>query len=147
MNHLKALGIKFLIQATVILAFLSIFEGASLANLFGLSLLITGLSYVIGDLVILPRFGNIVAVIADFGLISLAIWVLAGMFADIPIMAALASGLAIAVAEILFHTYMTENVLRRRERGKVVPFPINRSLQTEFAEENEFHHEKEDKKE
>lgn len=146
MNHLKALGIKFLIQTTVILSFLSIFDGASLTNLLSFSLITTIFSYVIGDLFILPKFGHVVASIADFGLISFVVWILADMFFQAPIIAPLTVGLIIAVAEILFHTYMKEKVLRKKATGnKVIPFPASRRLQTEFAEENDVHGERDQK--
>lgn len=146
MNHLKALGIKFLIQTTVILSFLSIFDGASLTNLLSFSLITTIFSYVIGDLFILPKFGHVLASIADFGLISFVVWILADMFFQAPIIAPLTVGLIIAVAEILFHTYMKEKVLRKKATGnKVIPFPASRRLQTEFAEENDVHGERDQK--
>jgi hypothetical protein len=149
MKHLTALGIKFLFHATVILSIIPIFEAATLTNLIWISLLVTGLSYVIGDLLILPRFGNAIATIADFALISVAVWGLTVMFVGVSSWgAALSSSLAISFAEILFHGYMAERVFEPDSKeGKVIPFPMNERMQTEFAKENEPYDEDKDKNE
>ena len=67
MDHLKVIGIKFIVIAVVIYSLFGILYNATLMNLFWISLLITGISYLIGDLFILRKFGNIKATIADFG--------------------------------------------------------------------------------
>ncbi|MFC2947017.1 YndM family protein [Virgibacillus sediminis] len=139
MRHLLALLIKFVITATVLYSILTIFEAASLGEIFWMSILITGAAYLIGDLFILPRYGNTIASIADFGLSALAVWILSMMFVDqgFPVLtAALFIGFFIAISEALFHIYMQEKVLlseddREKERGEV----HRGQLQTEFSEE------------
>lgn len=147
MKHLAALGVKFLIHSVVILSILSMFEPATLTNLIWMSLLVTGLSYMIGDLFILPRFGNAVATIADFVLISAAVWVFTMTLLGVSSWgAALSSGLAISLAEIFLHAFMIERVLKPDvKEGKVIPFPIQEKMQTEFAEENQTYHSNQDK--
>jgi len=149
MKHVKALSIKFLIVGVVIFSILSIFESATIMDMLSISLLVTGLAYVIGDLFILPRFGNAVATIADFGLVGLSVWTLSVMFIGtgpgwVP---SFSASFFISLSEILFHAYMKEKIIVKEKReNNVVLFPANRRLQTEFAEENEIHPEK-DKKE
>src|SRR5690625_6352048 len=78
--HLKVIGIKFIVIAVVIYSLFCILYNATLMNLFWISLLITGISYLIGDLFILRKFGNIKATIADFGLSFISIWILGSLF-------------------------------------------------------------------
>ncbi|MFC3038681.1 YndM family protein [Virgibacillus xinjiangensis] len=147
MRHIWALLIKFLITATVLFSILTIFEAASLGEILWMSLLITGAAYLIGDLFILPRYGNTIASIADFGLCAVAVWLLSMIFVDqgFPVFtAALFIGFFIAISEALFHIYMQEKVLiddDEQEKGQGIR---REQLQTEFAEEHR-HDEKEKK--
>jgi len=145
MKHVKALSIKFLIIGTVIFSILSMFETASILNMFGLTVVLSVLTYVVGDLFILPRFGNVIATIADFGLVAITSWLFAELFIGIgapnPV-AALSVSFFITISEMFFHAYMQERVfVKVKDENKVVPFPTNR-LMTEFAKENEVHQEK-----
>lgn len=133
MKHFKALGIKFIFTAIVVYSIFGIFYNASLGRLFWISLLVTGVAYIIGDLLILPRFGNIAASIADLGLAFLSLWVLGNIVIEMSIPTVLASFFAsvfIAICESLFHIYMKEQVLGSREDSR-----ISSKLQTEFGEE------------
>ncbi|WP_404452376.1 YndM family protein [Virgibacillus necropolis] len=133
MEHVKALGIKFIFTAIVVYSIFGIFYNASLGRLFWISLLVTGVSYVIGDLYILPRSGNILASIADLGLAFLSLWVLANIIIEMSIptvMASIMASVVIAFCESLFHAYMQEKVINTREETRHF-----NQLQTEFAEE------------
>nr|WP_309100894.1 YndM family protein [Fredinandcohnia onubensis] len=137
MRHFKALGIKFIVISIVLLSLFGIFRGASFGEILLMSILVTGLAYVVGDLFTLPRAGNTVATIADFGLSFFTIWILSYMLMDNNsdlITASLVAAGAIALSEVLFHAYMQNKVLEGE------PQVENRSqfrptFQTEFAEE------------
>lgn len=68
MKHLVALLIKYTAISAVLLVILGIFQDISIPRVLFISLIITGTAYAIGDLFILPRYGNTIATIADFGL-------------------------------------------------------------------------------
>lgn len=139
MNHLKAIGIKFIITSIVVLSILSIFGDATIGELLFISLLLTGLAYLIGDLFILPRMGNLVATIADFGLAFFSLWALGYMFLERTsalITASLFAAVFIALSEALFHAYMENKVLQKNDE-KQSRQQLRPRYQTEFAEENE----------
>ncbi|RFB18792.1 DUF2512 family protein [Bacillus sp. HNG] len=139
MRHFKALGIKFIIIAIVLLSLFGIFRGASLGNLLLMSLLVTGISYLIGDLFTLPRMGNLFATLADFGLSFFSVWLLSYLFLENTsslITASLTAAALITACEALFHAYMRSKVLEDENREQVRQ-QFHSSYQTEIAEEYE----------
>ncbi|PDZ08205.1 hypothetical protein CON70_29065, partial [Bacillus pseudomycoides] len=64
MKHIVALLIKYTAISAVLLMILGIFQDVSIPRILLISLLITGTAYLIGDLFVLPRYGNMVATIA-----------------------------------------------------------------------------------
>src|SRR5699024_12103106 len=74
------LGIKFVAISVTVLSIYGIFNHVSLGSLIMISLLTTIVSFLIGDLVILRKFGNLVASIVDFFLAFGTLWVLSMMF-------------------------------------------------------------------
>ncbi|MFS0823339.1 YndM family protein [Bacillus sp. 1P02SD] len=139
MRHFKALGIKFIIISIILLSLFGIFRGASLGNLLLISLLVTGISYLIGDLFTLPRMGNLFATLADFGLSFFSVWLLSYLFLENTsslITASLTAAALITACEALFHAYMKNKVIidENREQGRKQFKP---SYQTEIAEEYE----------
>lgn len=116
MKHIVALLIKYTAISAVLLMILGIFQDVSIPRILLISLLITGTAYLIGDLFVLPKYGNMVATIADFGLSFLGIWVLTYLLTDIDLtrnigFSAFWSALLISVVEIFFHIYMKKVVL------------------------------------
>ncbi|SFE17947.1 Protein of unknown function [Lentibacillus persicus] len=137
MIHLKALGIKAIAIGITVFSLFGIFYDANLTNLFWVSLLTTGLSFLIGDLFLLRRLGNLTASIIDFPLAFVTLWVLCGMFieASFPIISvSLIAAFFITCCEPFIHTYLNENLeaerFEERKRGSGTG-----RLQTEFSEE------------
>ncbi|UJL47224.1 YndM family protein [Virgibacillus sp. NKC19-16] len=142
MRHVTALVIKFLITATVVYSLLSIFNVASILEMFLISLFVTGGAYIIGDLILLPRFGNGIASIADFGLATVGIWLLSLVFigAEFPIFTlSLIAAFFIAVCEAVFHIYMQEKVLTSTDIEHDASNSSPNRMQTEFSEEKDVH--------
>ncbi|SFD65523.1 Protein of unknown function [Bacillus sp. 491mf] len=83
MKQIVALLIKYTAISAVLLMILGIFQGISIPRILFLSLVITGGSYLIGDLFILPKYGNMVATIVDLGLNFVGIWILTYLVKDI----------------------------------------------------------------
>lgn len=139
MGYLKVLGIKFVAISITVLSIYGIFNFATLGNLIVISLLTTVVSFLVGDLLILRRSGNLVASIADFALSFATLWVLSTMFISVgaPIVTtSLLAAFFIACVEPFVHEYMLHtipdyrHVLKKRE-------PVE--VQTEFAEEPDVH--------
>ncbi|WP_077328381.1 YndM family protein [Virgibacillus siamensis] len=140
MDHVKALIIKFIMCTAVLWIVLGAFYGVGFGDILMLSVLLTAVSYIVGDLLLLPRFENWGATLVDLGLTFLGIWFLGPLLFEenIPLgTAAIFSAIVIAVGEYFFHKYMEKEVLddwdqfvtdedRDVERAKV---------QTEFSEE------------
>src|SRR5690625_3534318 len=114
MEHVKALIIKFIMCTAALWIVLSLFYGVSFGYVVWISLVLTVLSYSVGDLLILPNAGNAVATLADFGLTFLVVWLMGAYLFDPATPAALSaffSAILIAVGEWLFHNYMKKTVL------------------------------------
>lgn len=136
MDHLKVLGIKLIVTSIIVLSLFGILFNASLINLFLISLLVTGISYLIGDLLVLRKYGNIVASIADFPLAFFSLWMLGNLFIEtgLPtVMLSLTGAFFITLCEPLIHAYM-QNKFSDNVRENL---PTMNQLQTEFAEETD----------
>lgn len=138
MKHIVALLIKYTAISAVLLMILSIFQGVSIPRALFISLVITGVAYLIGDLFILPKYGNTVATIVDFGLSFLGIWVLTYFLTNVNVprgitAASFWSALLVGVVEILFHIYMKRLVLHEDDRLRGASY--HKRYATEFSEE------------
>ncbi|WP_249870639.1 YndM family protein [Oceanobacillus saliphilus] len=139
MRHLKALGIKFTVIAIVLYSILPLFLTAGLGEIFFMSVLLTGVTYIIGDLFILPRLGYFSATVADFVLVTFLVWILSVLFIGTGpaiFASALSVGFGVALTEAIFHIYMKEKVLTDTELDKGF---YRAHMQTEIAEEEDIH--------
>ncbi|RAN89058.1 hypothetical protein B5P41_14825 [Bacillus sp. SRB_28] len=123
MKHIVALLIEYTAISAVLLMILGIFQGISIPRILFISLIITGASYLIGDLFILSKYGNMVATIADLGLSFVGIWALTYLLADIDLTRNIGAStffasLLISVAELFFHIYMKKVVLHEDEDSR-----------------------------
>lgn len=122
-EHIKAILAKFVIVTLVLYLVLGLGYDVSLADVLMMSVLLTVIAYLLGDLVILPQatnstdnsmVGNLVATFADFGLVLLSVWAI-GRYLVSPYIpwftAALISAVFIALGEMLFHRYLRETVI------------------------------------
>lgn len=137
MDHLKILGIKFIAIAFTVIAIFGVFNDIPIGTLLGISLLTTVISYLIGDLFLLRKFGNVIATIADFGLAFVSLWVLSAMFIGVggyPIETiSLLAAFFIACVEPFIHGYIVNRIpLETRKDRRTL-----NQLQTEFAEESD----------
>ncbi|MBM4760924.1 YndM family protein [Bacillus sp. B15-48] len=138
MKHLWALLIKFTAIAIVLFSLFAIFNTATFGEILFMSVFITLLAYFVGDLIILPKFGNAIATIADFGLSFVTILflsiVLFGRTEGMLWMSFTAAA-AIAAVEALFHLYMKNHVLSDRSASFVPGVYREDKMTTEFSEE------------
>ncbi|MEI3613227.1 YndM family protein [Pseudogracilibacillus sp. SO30301A] len=138
MDYVKALVIKFVMCLAVLWLVLGVFYNVSFGHILTLSIILTPVSFILGDLFILRRFENWGATIADFLMVFAIVWFYGAYFINVTfpvITAAALSALIISVGEIFFHRYVDNHILHveddTRDRGR----RGDRNLQTEFGEE------------
>src|SRR5690625_7315517 len=120
MKHVQALLIKFVMITGILLVILAGFYQVNFWSIIVTSLLLTAVSYPIGDLMILPLFENWGATISDFILAFTGIWILGVLYTGtipFPTVAGI-SALFIAVREYVVHKDMFHHVLRKRFNGE-----------------------------
>ena len=113
MKHITALLYKLII-ITVITAFFTMTLGAlDFGQTLTLSIILTALLYPVGDLYVLPMFGNWTAAIVDAVAAAILVWAVSNssMMPDITFTGALIIGVAIGIAEYFYHQYLQKEVL------------------------------------
>jgi len=136
MKHLKALAIKFISSLVLLYVILGLFYGMEFGNVFLISLVLGIVSYLIGDLLILPRTNNTVATLADFGLALFFIWFMSENFTrgDNLFTVSLLAALAVTLFEYFFHKYVSRNVTKEDNQERLNS-STNLRFQTEASEE------------
>jgi len=123
MKHIVALLIKYTAITAVLLIILGIFQDISIPRVLLISLLLTGAAYLIGDLFILPKYGNMIATIADFGLSFFGIWFLTYLLTNSDFtrnigFSSFIAALIIGGIEVFFHIYMKKVVLHEEDTSR-----------------------------
>lgn len=137
MMHLKVLLIKFVASIIVFWISLDLFFEATIVDIVSFSLLVTIISYFIGDQILLPRIGKMNAVVVDFFLTYSIVWVFGGIFFASYLQVAwgsIISATLIAGSEVFVHSYIVKNVkpvVQERQRS------FNQSFAFETAEEQD----------
>lgn len=127
MNHLKALIMKFLMIAVVLLIILTLIFDVPFGDTIWISVVLTLVAYVAGDLMIFKNAGdvneqgkrNAIATVSDIILAFLVIWLMGNSLVDDNVnivTAAIISALVIGGGEWFFHKYLDNNVFRDRDR-------------------------------
>jgi hypothetical protein len=114
MRHITALLIKFIVVTGILYVIQMLLFKENVSNIIVLGFVVTIVSYIVGDLGILPMSGNLLATAADFVLSFLTIWLMERYaFANyaIPATAFIISALILAASEWYFHGYMRRNIL------------------------------------
>ena len=135
MRHLKIISIKFIIITITVLSLFGIFDHAYFGNLVLIGLVTTLISYGLGDMFILRRFGNLIASISDFILTFFVYWILASIFigqSQAIIVTSLAAAFFTTCVEPFIHVYILEQFSNFKGGKDHEAFG---QLQTEFAED------------
>lgn len=137
MRIFSALGAKFLLTFAILSFVLGLIFRVNFGYVFVVSLALTFISYVIGDLFILPKTNNTIASIADFALAFAAISFLLVLVNENPnfpiVTAAFFASVGLAVAEFLFHRLITLNNEvddNSEDRGKSAQLRENYAMET-----------------
>lgn len=108
MKHWRNLILKFLILGIVAVLVLPFYTTVTTWQTLGASLVIAIIAYAISNLVILPRYGGISALVSDAIIFTLILWampfIMPGVF--MPFTAAVITGVVAAVAEWIFIRYL-----------------------------------------
>ncbi|MEC0037051.1 YndM family protein [Bacillus cereus] len=123
MKHIVALLIKYTAITAVLLIILGIFQDISIPRILLISLFLTGAAYLIGDLFVLPKYGNMIATIADFGLSFFGIWFLTYLLTNSDFtrnigFSSFVAALIIGGIEVFFHIYMKKVVLHEEDKSR-----------------------------
>lgn len=140
MEHVKALIVKFVMITAILWFVLGLFYGVDFGEIITISIILTPLAYVIGDLLILRYFNNTAATLADFGLSFITIWIIGVAIINEPISvaaASLISSVAIAIGEWFYHYYVNNQVFEGDSKDHRT---LNEAYSTEFAEEMDVKH-------
>ncbi|KAB8137841.1 DUF2512 family protein [Gracilibacillus oryzae] len=133
MNYLKAFGVKLLITSIAVLSTFSIFYDASIFKVLLAIFIITGVSFVIGDMMLLPRVSNTMATIMDLPLNFALLWLTGELLLFAPtweiLSVAVFAAVLITVLEPFVHL-----LLERPEMGNVTTLSKDR-FQTEISKE------------
>ncbi|HEX3076539.1 MAG TPA: DUF2512 family protein [Lachnospiraceae bacterium] len=113
MRHLIALAIKYVMITLVLWVVLGIFSELLFTDILVISLVVTILAYIIGDLLILPMSNNTIATISDVGLSLVTILIVTYLWivADVTFLGVLIASVCIGVGEWFFHKYIYNKVL------------------------------------
>lgn len=132
MNHFSLILSKLVAMLVVLYIILGLFYGVSFLNVFWITLTLGIVSYLVGDLLILPRTNNFVASLVDFALVFglIYFWIDAYAFAGNLFTASLISAIAVTAFEIFFHRSIGSQL--KREQGM---YQRKRQLQTEASRE------------
>lgn len=149
LKHVKALFIKFIASFVLLYMVLGVLYDMSFGNVFVITILVGVSSYLLGDMLILPRTNNTVATIADVGLAFFLIWYLGSVLTDGGNMfyPSLISAIGLGLFEIFFHKYVLNRVFKNEDVSENISIG-NLRYQTEASEEltPEFKNEKTYKK-
>lgn len=113
MKHFTALLIKFIMVTLVLEIILNMLTNLTFTDILYISVSITVLAYIIGDLLILPASNNTVATLADFGLALVTIYMFNYLWdiRYISLYDALVAAAVLGVGEWFFHMYVDNQAL------------------------------------
>ncbi|MEK4300412.1 DUF2512 family protein [Oceanobacillus sp. FSL W8-0428] len=142
MRYILAFLFK-LVMTTVILGItLGMIFNISFSNLVITSLILTAVGFA-GDMLILPRIGNVAAAVGDFALAYIIIWGIGSFLYDSLLSvdaAALIAAFLITIGELFYHRYLRNFVFDNVDKPQ--NHLHHENLQTEAGEE---FHDKKDK--
>jgi len=126
MNHVKALAMKFVMIAAVLLVILTLFFDVPFVDTLWISLVLTLVAYVMGDLMIFRKAGdrsdqdkrNAIATVSDIVVAFLVIWLMGEALVsnDVNIITpAIISAIVIGGGEWFFHKYLDRSVFPEKQ--------------------------------
>jgi len=107
MNHVRAMAWKALVNGVPLLLVLVFIGRLDWAQAIALTIGLTFLAYVLGDLLILPLYGNTYGTLADGGLTLVVVWGLRAFGVPVSATAAVVAASVVMLIEALhYHRYL-----------------------------------------
>ncbi|MCY8980894.1 YndM family protein [Bacillus sp. PK3-037] len=138
MKHIIALASKTALTLALLYVILDRVYHASFLSVLFIAFFLSFVTYLSGDILILPRTSNMTASLADFGLSLVILWV----FLETqtrngfsPFAAALIASVCLTVFEYFFHRYLLKNVLDETFRNELTVKDNTLQYQTEASDE------------
>ncbi|HPZ43387.1 MAG TPA: DUF2512 family protein [Bacillota bacterium] len=120
-KHLTSLLIKFIMIGLISVIILPLFAQISSGQAILIAVVLTAVAYLLGDLMILPRYGNSTATVLDVVLAALVIgisdWIINGFATLTPAGWALFLGV-LAIGEWFFHNYLKTSPVPAGDAGE-----------------------------
>jgi hypothetical protein len=138
-KHVNVLFITFVASLFIFGISLGLLFNAPFVEVVSFSLLITIISYFIGDQIILPRIGKMNTVVVDFFLVYLIVWIFGAIFFHSYLMlgwGSVISATLFAGSEVFVHSYIVKNrkqIVLEKQRS------FNQSFAFEIAEDADPH--------
>jgi hypothetical protein len=116
MKHIVSIFIKFLTTSVILEITIGLFSDLAIGSIFLISAVLTAVSYVVGDLLILRLFKNLAATLADIGLALLLIALLDSTLYDnrLSFLHEVIAAVAVGASEFIFHRFFAKRVLNRK---------------------------------
>ncbi|MDS9999068.1 DUF2512 family protein [Bacillus atrophaeus] len=116
MVHVKALAIKGIMSIIVLYLVLGLGFNFTFGDTLLMTIVLGVVSYLLGDLYVLPKWNNMIATVADFGLAFFVVWLMGmplsmGLSPGMLALAALFAAIVMAIGEYFFHFYMMSKEL------------------------------------
>lgn len=117
MEHARSLVIKFTIYAAILSVALWVVAQLPVMTALVTALIVAVLTYVIGDLWLLPNYGNLVSSFVNAVIAAVAIWlVFLGLFPPAPaVFVILVAAVLIGIADYFYHQYLKDALFREKE--------------------------------
>lgn len=117
--------IKFIVSLIAFAIALDLFFDATIVDIVSFSLVVTIVSYVVGDRIILPRLGNANALVMDFFLTYLMVWIFGSVLLESYVQigwGSLLSAIIITAAEVVVHRFLQKNLaVEERKQTSLSP--------------------------
>ncbi|MGV3488154.1 MAG: YndM family protein [Tuberibacillus sp.] len=142
MRDSMVLLLKFVSCAIAFAIGLDVFFDATIVDILSFSLTVTIISYIIGDRIILPAYGNTLASLVDFIMAYLSVWIFGNFYLNSVMQIAWGSVISaaiISIAEIFVHRYLLTHDDEESRATDQERIRSRVAFGTEFAEENDLH--------
>ncbi len=113
MKHLKAILYKFLIVLLVLEIVLGLLTNLNFAQLLSISVTVTLLAYIFGDMMILPVSNDTIATLFNIGLAWATVYLFSYIYRGVAISItdAFLAAAVLGIGEWFFHKYIASSVL------------------------------------
>jgi hypothetical protein len=138
MRHVIAFSIKFLSTLFVLGIILGLFFNYSIFDVLTISIVLSAVGYLLGDLFLYRRSNNLTATLADFGMTFLVVWFMSVnlTYEDDLLTATLLAAAGVTVFEYFYHRIVPRDARRRHENNRNQDQKLNNSrYQTEASED------------